>query len=160
MLFDAVLVFAITLAGLSAGIFLAFSAGVMPGLRRTGDETFVESMRAINRGVINLAFLGPIFLSPLLLGGVGVSALIDAAAQEGSAAVGALLLAAAVSGLIGGMLLTGARNVPLNNALDASIADAPATRSTFERPWVASNHARTVLTVAAFVIAVGAAVLR
>ncbi len=160
MLFDTLLVLAITLAGLSAGIFLAFSGGVMPGLRRADDGSFVASMRGINRGVINPAFLVPIFVSPLLLAGVGIAALINATAESESGAIGVLLIVAAGIGLLGGVLVTGARNVPLNNALDASTADASTTRAAFERAWVASNHVRTVLTLVAFVIAVVAAVLR
>lgn len=80
----------------------------MPGLARTDDATFVSSMRAINRAVINPLFLGPIFLPPVLPGAAGVSA-------TATAASGLLLAATAVFGA-GVVAVTLVGNVPLNTA--------------------------------------------
>ena len=52
----AILATATVLTGLSAGLFVTFSYAVMPGLRRTGDATFVQAMRAINSAILNPVF--------------------------------------------------------------------------------------------------------
>ena len=156
MLFDMVLIVAVVSAGLGSGIFLAFSSGVMPGLRRADDPAYVAAMRGINIAVINPAFLLPIFLTPVLIGAAAVVAFIS-----GASTTGVLLLVGGALFLIGGVLLTGARNIPLNNALEASKGSDPASaRAAFDRPWRASNHVRTLLTLAGFAVAVAAAVLR
>lgn len=156
---DILAVVAVVLAGLGCGIFFTFSTGVMPGLRRSDDRTFVTAMRGINRAVVNPAFLLPIFLSPVALGVAGVVALVTARAGTAGAASGWLLVAAAAVALVGAVLVTGARNIPLNNALDASTAPDAAARAAFERPWNAANTIRTLLTLAAFVLGVVALAL-
>ncbi len=141
------------LAGLSAGVFLAFSAGVQSGLdraaRRSGPRTYVEAMRGINRAVINPAFLAPIFLAPpvlLVAGGLAIGA--------GRSAPGALLLAAGAVGLLGTVVVTVARNIPLNNRLETS-SDADAdVRAFFHRPWLRANHLRTVSATLALLLAI------
>jgi uncharacterized membrane protein len=137
---------AATLLGLSAGLFATFSYVVMPGLRRIGDATFVQSMRAIN-----VAILNPVFA--VVFGG---AALVTVAALIGAWATDARpwLLAAFVLYVLGAFVLTGAVNVPLNDALEAGTGPAAELRSAFEDTWVAVNHARSALTVAAFVCAV------
>lgn len=138
------------LAGLGAGIFLSFTAGVMPGLRRARDASFVDGMRGINLGVVNAAFLGPIFLAPLVLAGATVAAFATGA--EASRAW--LLVAATVLQFAGSIVITGAWNIPLNNALAASADSDPDARAAFETPWTRGNLARTLLTVAGFLLAV------
>jgi uncharacterized membrane protein len=156
MLLDILLVVAVVAAGLGSGIFLAFSSGVMPGLRRADDAAYVAAMRGINIAVINPAFLLPIFLPPVLIAAAAIAAFVG-----GASSTGVLLLIGGVLFLVGGVLLTGARNIPLNNALEASKgADAAAARAAFDRPWRTSNHARTLLTLAGFAVTVAAAVLR
>lgn len=155
MLFDILVIVAVVAAGLGAGIFLAFSSGIMPGLRRASDASYVDAMRGINLAVVNPAFLLPLFLPPFLLGAAAVIGLIT-----GATTAGVLLAVAAVVFLIGGVLLTGGRNIPLNNALEASRGGDPtAAKEAFDRPWRSSNHARTLLTLAAFVLGVVAAVI-
>lgn len=154
MLFPILFVVAVVLAGLSAGIFVSFSSGIMPGLRRSDDATFVRAMRDINVAVVNAVFLAPVFLSPLALAAAGIVSLVERATVGG-----VLLIVAAALALAGGVLLTGARNVPLNNRLAASTDDVAATRDAFERPWVRSNAVRSVLTVGAFVLAVASGVV-
>jgi uncharacterized membrane protein len=157
MILDILLIVAIVGAGLGSGIFLAFSSGVMPGLVRASDETYVSAIREMNIAIPRSpAFVLPLFLPPFILGGAAVAAFL---AAEGT--TGVLLVIAAVAFLIGGPILTGGRSIPLNNALEAARgSDAAAARAAFDRPWRASNHARTLLTLAGFAVAVVAAVLR
>lgn len=145
------------LAGLSAGIFLAFSAGVMAGLDRGADRTYVEGMRGINRAVLNPAFLGPIFLAPIVLLAAGLVGLLSGA-RVGAAVV--LLLAAGTVGLLGTVVVTMARNVPLNTRLDSSTAPDGDIRAFFARPWLRWNHLRTVSALVALTLAVTALAVR
>ena len=59
---EAVLVAATVGNGLLAGVYFAFSCGVVPGLRRVDDLSYVTVFRAINRSIVNglfiLVFLG------------------------------------------------------------------------------------------------------
>jgi len=157
MILDILLIVAIVGAGLGSGIFLAFSSGVVPGLRRASDETYVSAMREMNIAIPRSpAFLLPLFLPPFLLAGASVAAFV--AAEEAS---GWALLIAAVIFVVGGTVLTSGRNIPLNNALEkARGGDATAAREAFDRPWAAWNHVRTLLTLAGFGLAVVVAVLR
>lgn len=138
------------LAGLSAGVFLSFSAGVLSGLDRGSDRSYVEGMRGINRAVINPAFLGPIFLAPIVLivaGALGLGGTVDTLTAG-------LLLAAGVLGLLGTVVVTMARNVPLNTRLDASTAPDADIRAFFHRSWLRWNHLRTLTATAALALAV------
>ncbi len=156
MILDILLIVAVVGAGLGSGIFLAFSAGIMPGLRRANDETYVSAMREINIGVVNPAFLLPIFLPPFVLAAAAIAAFV-----EDDTVTGWLLLVAAAIFVAGGTVLTSGRSIPLNNALEKSRGgDATAARTAFERSWRAWNHVRTLLTLAGFTLAVVAAVLR
>jgi uncharacterized membrane protein len=157
MILDILLIVAIVGAGLGSGIFLAFSSGVVPGLRRASDETYVSAMREMNIAIPRSpAFLLPLFLPPFLLAGASVAAFVG-----GEEASGWALLIAAAFFVVGGTVLTSGRNIPLNNALEkARGGDATAAREAFDRPWAAWNHVRTLLTLAGFALAVVVAVLR
>jgi uncharacterized membrane protein len=145
----ATLIAATVTMGLMAGLFFAWAQGVMTGLHRTSDRTFVEALQRMNESILNgwfaLAFGGALLLT---------------------AAAGALQLAApvrpALPWIIAGFVLyvavlviTFAINVPLNDTLIAAgpvdrIADLAAVRADFESRWVAWNVVRAVLNTAAF----------
>lgn len=139
------------LLALGGGTFWSFSTGVMPGLGRTDDETFVSSMRSINRAVVNPLFLLPIFLPPVPLVWAGLIDLDDAR--------GWMLVAAGVVFFVGAIVVTGAGNVPLNNALDGATSSTTAARAAFERRWNALNGVRSLSSVVAIVLAVLALVV-
>lgn len=142
---ETLLLLSTALTGLSAGLFATFSYVVMPGLRRTGDATFVQAMRAIN-----VAILNPVFAIVFAGAAVATAAALVSARATGARA---WLVAALVLYVVGAFVVTFAVNVPLNDALEAG-TDAPtALRSAFEGTWVAWNHVRSVLTTAAFVCA-------
>jgi len=150
----AVLVAALVAAGLIAGLFYAYTVSVMPGLARADDHTFVTAMREINVAILNgwfiLSFLG----APLLAVGAVVL-------HFTSGARGGLpwLIAGAVL-LVAMLVITGAVNVPMNNALADGSTDFAALRAKFEQPWVVWNTVRTVASVAGFGCLVGAVVTR
>lgn len=144
------IVVATVLTGLSAGLFATFSYAVMPGLRRTTDATFVQAMRAINVAIIN-----PVF-AIVFLGAAAATVAALVAGWSGSSRP--WLIAALALYVVGAFAVTGAVNVPRNDALEAGSGSATALRSEFESSWVLWNHARSLLTTAAFVCLAAAAV--
>ncbi|MEV0095954.1 anthrone oxygenase family protein [Streptomyces sp. NPDC050738] len=136
---------ALVLTGIVAGIWYAYSTSVMLALGDTGDRTFIEVMQKINDRIQNPVFFLA-FFGALVLTGISYWQLRRTAARWWVLA--ALVLYAVV------FLLTSGVNVPLNDQLaqagnPARIADPAAVREKFEGPWVAWNHVRGVLTVAA-----------
>lgn len=144
------MIIAVTLAGLSAGLFATFSYAVMPGLRRTDDATFVGTMRAINVAILNPAFA-------VVFVGAAVALVAALVASRGTAATW-WLVAALVLYVAGAWVVTASVNIPLNDALAAD-DDATAARADFERRWVVANHVRSALTTAALVCSAVAAVV-
>lgn len=149
-----VLTAAIVLGGLQAGTYYTWASGVMPGLSRVDDRTFVHAVQQMNVAIVN-----PVFLLSFL----GAPALAAAAilTTHGPArwwvVAGAGLAVATV-------VVTGALNVPLNDALAAagpvdSIRDLAAVRADFESAWRRWNVVRT-LTSAASVACLAWAALR
>ena len=131
-------------SGLMAGLFTTFSHAVMPGLGRTDDATFVQSMQRINVAILNGWF-------GISFGGALVFTAIAAGLHLGRAnrsvlpwIVAGLVLYAVV------LVITFAVNVPLNDRLNAATTDFAAAREAFERGWVRWNHVRSVLCTAAF----------
>jgi uncharacterized membrane protein len=142
---------AATLAtGLVAGLFYSYACSVMPALRGADDRTFVNTMRRINVAIVNgwflLAFLGAAVL------GVLAAVLHLGRAGFGWVAAGAVLHLATIA-------ITGAVNVPLNNALDAAgdpaaHPDPASVRGAFETTWVRWNLVRTATSSAGFLLLV------
>jgi uncharacterized membrane protein len=135
--------------GLVAGLFLAFSTAVMPGLARTDDRTFVTAMQSVNVAILNPVFL-TLFVAPL--------ACLAVAALTGPArwwVVAALVL------YVVNVAITQAGNIPLNDALMAAGApEGPAgweaARTAFEDQWNRLHLIRTLALVASFACCLGA----
>jgi uncharacterized membrane protein len=132
--------FALTLAtalgcGLASGVFFVFSTMVMPALATLPPAQGIAAMNAMNRTV------GPPFLLPLLATAAGCVALIawTLLARGGTSA--GLLLAGAALYLVGVIVVTGAANVPMNDALAASPHDTALWSDYLDR-WTAWNHVR------------------
>lgn len=138
-----ILIIAAALTGLSAGLFATFSYAVMPGLRRSDDDAFVGAMRGINIAILNPAFA-------LVFGGsfIAMIAALVVGWDDGSRG---WIIAALVTYALGAFIVTGAVNVPLNDALEAGTDSPPALRHKFEDRWIVWNHVRSILTTAAFV---------
>jgi uncharacterized membrane protein len=139
-----VLLAAALLAGLQAGTYFTWSTGVMPGLAKVDDRTFVSAMQQINIAIVNPLFMATFLGAPLLAG----AAIVVAGPQARPWAIAATVLA------VGTVLITVAGNVPLNDTLDAAgavdkIKDLAAVRDDFESLWVKLNIARTVTSAGA-----------
>ena len=123
------------------GVFLAFSTFVMAGLARLPEGRGADAMRSINVTAVRvpfmIAFVGAALLSV---------AVVVLGFRSDDAAVRLLLILGGAAYLLGAFGLTIARNVPLNDALEASEG---ATWPTYLRAWTAANHVRTVTSLAA-----------
>jgi uncharacterized membrane protein len=143
---------AIVLTGLSAGLFYAWEVSVIPGTKKIGDRSYVETMQSINRAIINPAFM-LIFLGSFIL------QIITTFQHRGTDALW-FLLAAALTYFIGTLLVTGLGNVPLNNALDALNINELSTdqimgkRNQYELRWNRLHTIRTVFAVLSFLLLV------
>jgi uncharacterized membrane protein len=133
--------------GLSAGVFFAFSAFVMDGLALADAAAGIAAMQGINRRAPTPAFL-------LAWLGTGVLCAVVAVWTVVSGGDRRAVLAVAAAGIyIGGsIVLTFARNVPMNDALDRMDArDDAAARfwRAYVRRWTAWNHVRAASSLAA-----------
>ena len=135
--------------GLMAGLFFAWAQGVMTGLHRSSDRTFVEAMQQMNAAILNgwfaLAFGGALVLTAL-------AGLLHLGA--GTRSVLPWIIAAFVLYVLV-LAITFAVNVPLNDQLEAAgpvdrIADLAGVRARFETTWVRWNIVRAVLNAGAF----------
>ena len=132
---------ALVTTGLMAGIYLAFSIAVLPGIARSDDNTFVASMRGMNAAILNPVF-GLVFGGPLVFGVVAIATQLPDGDEISSTA-------AALSLYVATLVITGVVNVPLNNRLDSTEPPEEA-RALFEKTWVRWNVVRTVLCILSF----------
>lgn len=138
-----VLLAATVTAGLQAGTYYAWASGVMPGLARGDDRTFVATMQNINVAIVNPAFMLSFLGAPLLAGAAIVT-------SNGSARPWVI---AGTALAVGTIAITAGGNIPLNNALDSAgsveqITDLAAVRGNFESAWVNWNIARALTSTA------------
>jgi uncharacterized membrane protein len=134
-------------AGIVGGVFYAFSAFVMPGLKRLPASEGIHAMQQINvtaqQPAFMLAFMGTTALCLYL----GVRGFIDRGDTRAT-----LLMAGALLYLVGSFGLTVAQNVPLNDALatvDPHAAGAAAHWQHFLSGWEWSNHVRGAASIGA-----------
>lgn len=135
----AVVLVAIVLNALQAGTYYTWASGVMPGLARTGDRTFVEAIQEMNRAIVN-----PVFMLSFL--GAPVASLVAVVVVDGEGRAWSVAASAAAATTL---LVTVVGNIPLNNAIEragdpAALADPAAVRRAFEPRWVRLNALRAV----------------
>jgi uncharacterized membrane protein len=145
-------------AGLIGGVFFAFSTFVMRALDRLPAPAAIAAMHSINIVVINPLFMGA-FLGTAVLS----VALVIAALRAWPTPAAIWLLAGGLLYLGAAILVTLARNVPLNDALaavDPGNPDAARLWADYLRGWTAWNHVRAAAALtaaAAFMLALRAA---
>jgi uncharacterized membrane protein len=134
-------------SGVVAGVFFAFSTFVMPALARLPPEQGVAAMQSINVAVLSRWFMTTLFGTAALCVWLSVSSLKlrpDSGVVLGLVGSGAYLA--------GAILVTIACNVPRNEALAAIRPDGAEAAELWPRyiaQWVAWNHVRTGVTLAA-----------
>ena len=140
--------------GIMAGIFFAFSVFMMTALGRLPPPMGIAAMQSINAAILN-----PLFF--LVFFGTAVLCLLAAIAAivEWPLPAALYVIAGSVLYLVGALLVTMQRNVPLNLAVDRSnpeTAEAALLWLRYLRVWTAWNHVRTVaslVAMAAFILA-------
>jgi uncharacterized membrane protein len=135
------------------GFFYAWVCSTMWGLDQTDPRTALDAMKSMNASVRNALFFPAFFLTPLALG-LAAWAWVAAGQQTAAAFFGA----AALVYLLGGLVLTMAVNVPMNEALAAKPTpqDIEAARvlwSQFSAPWQVWNITRAVASGFALLLA-------
>jgi uncharacterized membrane protein len=133
--------------GLMAGVFFAFSAFVMPALRRLPAAQGIAAMQSINKLAVTPAFMTALFGTALACVGLAVWAVV-AWGQSPAPWV----LAGSALYLAGAIVVTIAANVPLNDALAALHADgagAAGRWAGYLSRWTAWNHLRAAASFAA-----------
>jgi uncharacterized membrane protein len=140
-------------AALTAGVLFAFSNFIMQALERLPAAAAMRAMQAINITAVNPTFM-------VLLFGPGVVGLLFEVPKLWQGQGASRLLVASGLYTLGVSLVTIAGNVPLNEALSRSDADAAGATDAwraYARPWVRYNHVRSLAAVAASVLFVLAA---
>lgn len=143
-------------SALMAGVFFAFSSFIMPALGRIHPAEAIRAMQRINIDVFHWSFVVAFFGTPIVCVALAAQAIWQWHHP------GALYqVAGCAIYLVGSLLVTGAGNVPRNNALaavDADAADAARAWERFALGWTRWNHVRTAASMAAAVAFVAAAV--
>jgi uncharacterized membrane protein len=151
-----VLLAAILLTGLSAGLFFAWQFSVIPGTKRVQDSVYIETMQKINRAIINPPFM-LIFLGPLVV------QIISFVLHWDSSITHRLILGAIILYGIGTVIVTGLGNVPLNDKLDVlSLKDLTeiqmaSERQQYEAKWNRLHLIRTIFALLSFMLVLTAA---
>jgi uncharacterized membrane protein len=132
-------------AGLSGGVFFAFSTFVMKALGRLPDAEAISAMKAINKSAPSPPLMLALFGTGAVSIALSVVALrhLDQSWAAYALVGGALYLACVV--------LTMAYHVPHNDALalvDPSSPSAAGAWAKYHSAWTAWNHVRTVTALA------------
>ena len=144
---DIILALATIFSAIISGLFFSYTFSINLGLHKLSDKTYLIAMQNINREILNPAFYCCFLGAPILLA-ISTVLFFDIHSPKFY-----LILAASLSYIIGVFVITGMRNVPLNNQLasvDLSIASEKSIklmREAFEKPWVFWNLIRTYCSV-------------
>ncbi|HEX7268855.1 MAG TPA: anthrone oxygenase family protein [Streptosporangiaceae bacterium] len=133
--------------GLLAGVFFAFSAFVMPALRRLPAAQGIAAMQSINRLAVTPPLMTALFGTALACAGLAVWAVLAWGERPAP-----WVLAGSALYLAGAIMVTIAGNVPLNDALAAvhpDGADAAGRWAGYLSHWTAWNHLRAAASFAA-----------
>ena len=148
-----ILLLATLTTGLMAGLFFTWSFSVTRGLSKLSDTNYIETFQALNKAILNPAFVIIFWGSPLCL---VLSTIIYY--QQPLPGIFWYLLTALVIYLIGCIVVTFAGNIPLNNSLEnlnlksASLEEIKLKRAGFEGRWNSLNMIRTISSSIAFII--------
>jgi uncharacterized membrane protein len=150
----ALLLLGLLASALIAGFFYAYSVSVMPGLAAGDPLVATHAMRGIN-AVIRTPVFAFSFFGALAFP-------FTAALVARRRAVVVLALAGGLVYGIGGLVVTFAVNVPLNEALAAAAPTAANAAELWHRyatPWTVWNHVRTLASIIAFALLTAALVV-
>jgi uncharacterized membrane protein len=147
--------------GLVAGVYYAYTVSVNLGLAAQPDASYVATMQAINERIENPLFFASFFGAALF----SLAALAAHYSRRPRSGRFWLIALACVLYIGGSFLLTAFVNVPMNEELarvasDASAGELARARAAYEGPWDFWNGVRTVFSFLAFLVLIGACLLR
>ena len=147
--------------GLVAGVYYAYTVSVNLGLAAQPDASYVATMQAINERIENPLFFASFFGAALF----PLAALAAHYSRRPRSGRFWLIALACVLYIGGSFLLTAFVNVPMNEELarvasDVSTGELSRARAAYEDPWNFWNGVRTVFSFLAFLVLVGACLLR
>ena len=129
-------------SAVAAGFYLAFSAVVMPALRRRPASEAIAAMVAVNETAVRPPFMILFFGTAAACGAVAVAGATGPLTQSPFRAAGA-------AAYLAGWAWTMVVNVPLNNSLARDGGAPPGVRwHRFQQPWSRANHVRAALSIA------------
>lgn len=145
-----VVVIAIVLTGLSAGLCFTWTNAVTPGIGRLDNVGYLQAFQAMNRAIINPTFIAVFF-------GAFIAQLVSVILwKNASSTIVLLLIAATLLYFFGLVIVTIFGNVPLNELLDktnlttASAEELQQLRAQFEVRWNRFHFIRTLTSTLSF----------
>jgi len=148
-----VLAFAILLIGIMAGIFFTWSNAVKPGIGKLSDIEYLRALQAMNRVILNKAFIG-IFLGAV----IAVTVVPIAHFKLFPDNIFWLFIITLATYWIGVFGVTVLGNVPLNELLDEinlesiTLEEIKALRTSIEVKWNNLNLIRSISSGITFVL--------
>ena len=152
VLVDVMLWFAVIAVGLMAGVYFTFSSFVMRSLDTIEKPLGMIAMQEINRVILRSVFLPIFFASSAVCAALAVVAIVGGPSTGSTA-----MLAGSAIYVAGMFVVTVVRNVPLNNALEATAARGPDGEAMWRRymqRWTVWNHVRTLSCMASLAMLV------
>jgi len=146
MIIDILLVIIIFQVGLTSGLLFIFAFAVNPGLARLSEEEYFRAMKYINIVILNpiffLVFMGPLITMPLLT-----------YMSWNDSSMFILIPISTILYLLGVLLITTIKNVPLNNKLEKlNSNEFKGVFIWYRKPWNFWHNIRTFFSMISFLM--------
>jgi len=146
MVIDILLVIIILQIGLTSGLLFIFAFAVNPGLARLSEEEYFRAMKYINIVILNpiffLVFMGPLITMPLLT-----------YLRWNDSSMFILIPISTILYLLGVLLITTIKNVPLNNKLEKlNSTEFKGVFIWYRKPWNFWHNIRTFFSIISFLM--------
>ncbi len=146
MIIDILLVIIILQIGLTSGLLFIFAFAVNPGLARLSEEEYFRAMKYINIVILNpiffLVFMGPLITMPLLT-----------YMSWNDSSMFILIPISTILYLLGVLLITTIKNVPLNNKLEKlNSNEFKGVFIWYRKPWNFWHNIRTFFSIISFLM--------
>ena len=146
MVIDILLVIIILQIGLTSGLLFIFAFAVNPGLARLSEEEYFRAMKYINIVILNpiffLVFMGPLITMPILT-----------YMSWNDSSMFILIPISTILYLLGVLLITTIKNVPLNNKLEKlNSTEFKGVFIWYRKPWNFWHNIRTFFSIISFLM--------
>lgn len=146
MIIDILLVIIILQIGLTSGLLFIFTFAVNPGLARLSEEEYFRAMKYINIVILNpiffLVFMGPLITMPILT-----------YMSWNDSSMFILIPISTILYLLGVLLITAIKNVPLNNKLEKlNSTEFKGVFIWYRKPWNFWHNIRTFFSIISFLM--------